>query len=192
MASYLQSPLLFLIESLLGLYLTALLLRLLCQLVGVSYYNPLVQFIARITRPAILPFLPLLPRIGRFDLATFAALILVALLKHLILLWLQGGTVSLGAATAIGLLDIANLLFAIYIYGILAYALLSWFPIGYGHPLVQLLEELFDPILDRFRQIVPPIGGIDLSPLIALIALEALRRFTLPLLQEIAYRLLVP
>jgi len=191
MPSYLQDALLFLIDTLLGLYLLALLLRLLFQLHDVSYYNPLVQFIAQVTRPAVAPLRPLLPRWRRLDLASCLALFIMAFGKNFLLLFLKGGSTVFGLVTSWALLEIVHLLFSVYIYGILAYAVLSWFPIGYGHPIVQLLSELFEPFLEIFRRWMPPIGGIDLSPLVALIGLEALRRLVLPLLQEIAYRALI-
>lgn len=191
MPSYLQAPLLYLLETLFGLYLFALLLRFLFQLAEVSYYNPFVQFIAKITRPVVAPFHRVLPRIRRFDLATLLLLLLFALGKQLFIMFLKGGSTAFGLVVFLATFEIVDWVFSVYIYGILAYALLSWFPIGYGHPLVQLLSELFEPFLEIFRRWIPPIGGIDLVPLFALIGLEALRRLTLPLLQEIAYRFLI-
>ena len=70
-----------------------------------------------------------------------------------------------------------DLLFTILGFAIIARALLSWLPIDrYGNPLIQLLDQITEPILAPLRRYIPPIGGMmDISPIVALIILQVLQ-----------------
>ena len=56
-------------------------------------------------------------------------------------------------------------------FAVLARAMLSWFPIDRNGPVVQALNAVTDPILEPLRRVIPPIGMIDISPMIAMFAL---------------------
>lgn len=56
-------------------------------------------------------------------------------------------------------------------FAIIIRSLLSWFPIDPSGPVVQLIVQITDPVLEPLRRVIPPIGMIDISPLIATIAL---------------------
>lgn len=71
------------------------------------------------------------------------------------------------------MLYFVNLLYQIYFYMIIAYVLLSWLPNARQSFVGELLGKIVEPYLSVFRRFIPPIGGmIDISPIVALIALQ--------------------
>ncbi len=73
------------------------------------------------------------------------------------------------------LLNFFNLLFTILIFAIIARALLSWFPIDPYHPIAQFLFQITEPVLAPLRRVVPAIGMMDITPIVALILLQVLQ-----------------
>jgi YggT family protein len=67
-----------------------------------------------------------------------------------------------------------DLLFKILTYAIIARALLSWFPIAPGNPIARILFDVTEPILAPLRRIVPPLGAMDITPIVAIIGLSVL------------------
>jgi YggT family protein len=64
--------------------------------------------------------------------------------------------------------------------------LLSWFPISPWHPLVRILRAIVDPILRPFRRLLPTLGGIDLSPLVAILIIFFLAGMIEQILRDVA------
>ena len=80
------------------------------------------------------------------------------------------------------LFQFVNLVFTILSLLIFVRVLLSWVQVNPYNPLIRLLYNLTDPILAPFQRIIPPAGGMDFSPLVALIVIDLLRRLLLSLL----------
>lgn len=70
------------------------------------------------------------------------------------------------------LVNTIQLLFQIYSWMIIAYILMSWFPQMRGTPIGEILGKVVEPYLMPFRRVIPPIGMIDISPIVALFALN--------------------
>lgn len=88
------------------------------------------------------------------------------------------------------LAEVINLVFQIYIFIVIARALVSWVSPDPYNPIVRFLYQVTDPVLDRIRRIIPSqFGGIDFSPIILLLGLSLVRRLLLELLQQLAFRL---
>lgn len=170
-----MSALIFIVDTLLSLVLFVVLARLLLQWARADFRNPIAQAIVRITNPLILPLRRILPPIKKVDTASVVAVLLVAIIKRGILfallgygspgveLWVQGVAVELVQAVL-----------RTYFYAILLYALLSLIAPGGYSPLQSVLASVCEPVLRPFRRIIPPIAGIDLSPLWAVIAIQAI------------------
>ena len=164
----------YIIETLLQLWLVATLLRLLLQWSRADFRNPLARAIVQLTNPVIVPLRRLLPAIGRLDTATFVALIVTALLQVSVS-WLLNG---LGPPPALlwlrlALIEVVRTTLWTYFFAIFLYALTSMIgPPGYS-PIQALLATLCEPVLRPFRRFIPPLGGIDLSPLWAGILIQA-------------------
>jgi YggT family protein len=170
-----MQALVFLVETLIGIYELALLLRLLLQLVRADFRNPIARALVRITNPVIVPLRRVLPPAGRVDTASVVAVLAASVIKILAVLLISGfgmpDWLLLGRAVA---LDLLRLLLQTWFFAILLYAVLSLVAPGAQSPAQSLLAALCEPLLSRIRRVIPPIADIDLSPLWAGIAIQAL------------------
>ena len=179
---YFTNPLEFVINTLFSLYVLALMLRFLLALVRADFYNPVSQFLVRITNPVLLPLRRLIPSVGGIDMASLVLILAVQMLGIALILLLRGGGVGIQALVFISLAEVVDLAFKVFIYGIVIQAILSWVNPGAYNPAVNLLHSLTEPVLRPARRLLPPISGLDLSPLLAILGLEVLRRLVVPLL----------
>lgn len=166
----------FLFGTLSGLYLAALLLRLLLQWVRADFRNPAARGLLQATNPVVLPLRRLLPAVGRVDTGTVVALLLLTGVQVAVLQGLGGRPPTL---QPIGFLlevarALARLVLHVYLYGIVLHALLSLFSQGGYSPVQPLLRALCDPVLRPLRRHLPSPTGWDLSPLWAALAIQAL------------------
>jgi len=153
----------------------AFLMRVILQLVRAEFRNPIAQAIVRITNPLVLPLRRVIPPIGRFDTASLIALLLVELAAAAILLSLDGlGPPATTVLVRFAILDLVQKVLQFYLVAVIVYVLLGWVAPGTYSPAGALLSSICEPLLAPFRRIVPPIGGLDLSPLFVLIGLQAL------------------
>jgi YggT family protein len=165
----------FIVESLIGLFQVLLLLRLLMQLARADFRNPIGRGIVQITDPVIRPLRRIFPPAGKLDTASILALVIVAAAKVWILQLLLGA----GFPQAVFvlrwvLLDLARLVLKTYLFSIILNAILSFVAPGTYSPVQSILASLCDPVLKPFRRIIPPVAGLDLSPLWAVIVIQAL------------------
>lgn len=165
----------FLISTLFDLYLMVVILRLWLQLVRADFYNPFSQFIVKATQPIVAPLRRILPPLGKFDTATFVLALLVAALKITLLTILLGGA-NLNVVTLLvgSFMIVLRETFSLLFWVLIIRAILSWVSQGYN-PIEQVLGQLTEPLLAPIRRIIPPIGGLDLSVLVAIIGLQFLQ-----------------
>ena len=168
-----QSALIFLIKTLADLYLLTFLLRFLMQWVRASYDNPFAQFVLKVTSPLVVPARRVLPSIGGLDTPTLAVLILLEIVVTFVLLFVAGLSLPVAVVLVYSLLRLIALALWFYTVALFIYVLLSWFGGRGDNPMSELLGELIEPILRPARRLVPPIGGLDLSPLIVILLLQA-------------------
>jgi YggT family protein len=170
-----MSALIFIIETLLSLALFVVLARLLLQLTRADFRNPVCQAVVRLTNPLILPLRRILPPIGKIDTASVVAVILVAVAEVAIIFAIRGITFvgPIYWLQSAGL-EIARTLLWTYFYAIILYALLSMVAPGGYSPLQSVLATVCEPVLRPFRRVIPPVAGIDLSPLWACILIQAI------------------
>ncbi len=170
-----MSALIFLIDTLAGLYLMVLLLRLLLQLVRADFRNPLARGIVQLSNPLILPLRRVLPAARQVDSASVVAVLAVLAAKVLVLFALAGiGLPEPLLFLRTLALELARLLLQTYFYLIVVYALLSFLTPGTYSPAQSLLASLCEPVLRRIRRRIPALSGLDLSPLWATIGIQAL------------------
>lgn len=172
-----MNAIIFLVDTLLSLVLFVVLARLLLQWARADFRNPIAQAIVRITNPLILPLRRVLPPIRKVDTASVVAVILVAIIKRGILFALTGyGTPPLQVWVLTVAVELAQVILNTYFYAILMYSLLSLIAPGGYSPLQSLLASICEPLLQPFRRLIPPIAGIDLSPLWVMIAIQVILR----------------
>jgi YggT family protein len=170
-----MNALIFIVDTLLTLALFVVLARLLLQWVRADFRNPIAQAVVRLTNPLILPLRRVLPPIGKVDTASVVAVVLVAIVKVGIIFALTVyGSPSAELWVRSVAVELVQALLKIYFYAILLYALLSLIAPGGYSPLQSVLASICEPVLRPFRRLIPPIAGIDLSPLWAVIAIQAI------------------
>jgi len=180
---YFSSPLIFLIEVLFGLYIGIVALRIIMQWAQWEYHNPLVQFIIRATQAPVKFLRRFIPPMGRWDSATIVLLIVLTLFKLVLIGLLQPTSFTLALLIRLTLADIFSLFITLFTASIIIQAILSWIaPHNSYNPITPLISRMNAPLLRPVRQFLPPLGGIDLSPLVVILALQVLAMLVLPIL----------
>lgn len=182
MNSYLTNPLEFLITTLISLYLLAVMLRFLLGLVRADFYNPVSQFLVRVTNPLLVPLRKVIPVVGKFDTAAIVLMLVLQLISEFIVISLRGASVPFLTLLMYSIGELFMLLINILLVSIVVQAILSWINPGTYTPVSSLLYSLTNPILKPIQRIIPPLSGIDLSPLFAVIGLQVVRMLIMPLL----------
>lgn len=180
-----------LVGTLFSLAMIALLLRVLLQAAGANFYNPICQFLHRVTQPAIGPVRRIAPPIGRLELAGLLLVWLLALAKMYALSALHGVIPPFTALVVLAFADALSLLLWIWFWTLLIGVLLSWFPMDNRNPALPLIYQITEPLLRPFRRLLPQMG-IDLSPLFALLAVQLARILVVAPLFDLGGRLAVP
>lgn len=167
--------LLFVLDTLISLVVIAYLLRVLLPLVRADFRNPIGQAVLKVTDPLVMPLRKVLPPAGRIDTASIVAMLLVQLAGTIVLRLVVGYGLDPGILLVSALRSLLHTVLQFYVVAILVYALLSWIAPGTYSPANQLLSRLCEPLLAPVRRVIPPLGGLDLSALVVLIALQALQ-----------------
>lgn len=167
-----MSATVFLVSTLFNLYLMVVILRLWLQLVRADFYNPLSQFVVKATHPIVGPLRRVVPSLGRFDTATFVLAVIVALAKIAALYLLVGASFANPIQLfLLAVVDVVKEAFSLVFWVLILRAILSWISQG-QNPVEHVLYQLTEPFLAPIRKIIPPIGGLDLSVLVAIVALQ--------------------
>lgn len=164
----------FLVGTLLDLYITAVMLRLLLQWVRADFYNPVCQFLVKVTNPALLPLRRVVPAIGRLDTAAVVLMVLLEVFGVWLVSRIASSPLSVPGILAFSVTKLLVTLLMTYFFLIIVNVILSWVGGGARHPVIPLVYQLTEPVLRPFRRYIPPIAGIDLSPVFALIAIRFL------------------
>ncbi len=183
--SYLAGPAVFLVETLFGLYVFALMLRFLLQWQEADFYNPISQFLVKLTHPPLRQLRRFIPSIGRMDTASVVLMLVLQSLDIYLVSSLQQFRISPASLAVAAFAQLLEVLYDIFFFSILISALLSWFAPGGYNPAISLLHNLTEPLLRGIRRVLPPMGGVDLSPLLALIVLQFAKMVILPPLQQL-------
>ncbi len=164
----------FLVGTLIDLYTTAVMLRLLLQWVRADFYNPVCQFLVKVTNPLLIPIRRVVPSIGRLDTASVMLMFVLQALGTWAIATIAPIPMSTTQILLYALTKLGITLLMTYLILIIAVVILSWIGGRARHPLIPLLYQLTEPVLQPFRRAIPPIAGIDLSPLFALITIRFL------------------
>lgn len=171
-----MDALIFVIDSVLTFLVYAFLLRVLLPLVRADFRNPLSQAILALTSWLVHPLRRVLPPVGRLDSASVVALLAIQVVATLVLFRLQAGVVPpLVPLVLAALRSLVLSVLLLYTVLIFIYALLSFVAPGVRSPATALLASLCEPLLMPLRRMLPIVGGLDFSPLVAIVALQALR-----------------
>ena len=166
----------YLIQTVLNLALLLGLLRLLLQLTRADFYNPLSQFVVKYSNPLLSPLRRLIPGFwGGIDWALVLLLVLLQVGAIAAPLLLHGQDLPAGPLLFIwALIGLLGLLVNFYFFAILAHIVLSWVAPASRHPAVHLLYQLTEVVMAPCRRLLPPMGGLDLSPILLFIGFNIL------------------
>jgi len=152
----------YLVQTLLSLYLLAMLLRFLLQLARADFYNPICQFLVKVTNPLVIPLRRVIPGFAGLDMASLVLAVALLLINGL-------GLPNILLLLAWSALGVVGLLVNIYFFALLAMIILSWIAPGSRNPAVYLLFQITEPVMAPIRKALPPMGGLDFSPILLFI-----------------------
>lgn len=165
-----------------GLYLLAILLRFLLQIARADFYNPVSQAVVRVTDPMVRVFRTVVPGYRNIDFSALAlAFVVEGIAIYVLILLYGGGFPGLGFLVTWSVLGVVYFIINIYWYAIIASIIMSFVMLFSGnmnpHPILQLVWQLTDPVMAPFRKIIPPMGGLDFSPIFVFILLRFILNF---------------
>ena len=165
------------VQLLFSLAMLLIAVRFLAQLCGVSGYNPISMTLRRVTNVIVLPLSRLLPSGNRFSPGALLALILIQVVFIALMLGLVGQLDAFNVLQALiwSALGAAGLLVSTIFYSVIAMIVVSFLAPQSSHPAVEFIWELTEPFMAPLRQVLPPMGGLDFSPIILFIALNVVR-----------------
>ena len=163
----------YLIQTLTSLYLLAMLLRFILQLVRADFYNPICQFLVKITNPLVLPLRRVVPGVAGLDLASLLLSIALQFIAILALLMIHSMPLPNPFLLLLwSLIGIVALLVNIYFFALLGMIILSWVAAGSSNPAIYLLHQITEPVMAPFRKALPSMGGLDFSPILLFILIN--------------------
>ena len=178
--SALSSSLVFLIQALGGLYIMAVLLRFILQLVRADFYNPISQAIVKITAPLLNPLRKIIPGIGGVDIASLVLALALQIGLFYVLFMLKGfalAGIPLPAVLLLSLKELATEVLNIYMFSLIIIAIASWVAPGSYNPGLMLLHQITEPLSSRIRKVIPPLGGLDFSLMVLVLIIITLKNF---------------
>ncbi|ARN33149.1 TPA: YggT family protein [Pseudomonas aeruginosa] len=170
----LNTAAIYILQTLGSLYLLIVLLRFILQLVRADFYNPLSQFIVRATKPLLNPLRRIIPGFGGIDLASLVLAILIQLVLMILILMLMGYGVGgfIMQLLIWSIIAVTSLFLKVFFFALIISVILSWIAPGSYNPGAQLVNQICEPLLMPFRKLLPNLGGLDLSPIFAFLALK--------------------
>ncbi|RLW68484.1 MAG: hypothetical protein B6D71_13690 [gamma proteobacterium symbiont of Stewartia floridana] len=189
-SSYLTNPLVFLVQTLFGLYILAILLRFLLQVVRADFYNPISQFLVKVTNPPLKPLRRLIPGFGGIDISSLILAWLLKAVELFIVIMIAGQSASLLGPLLLAIPELVELTINIFLFAVLIQVILSWVSPGNYNPAVTLLYSLTGPVMRPAQKLLPPVGGLDLSPMLVMIGLVLLKMLLIPPLQQLTTSLI--
>ncbi|MBZ0335735.1 hypothetical protein MARI_24070 [Marinobacter sp. JH2] len=158
-------------------YMSVVLLRFLLQLARADFYNPISQFVVKVTNPPLRPLRKIIPGWGGIDGAALVLAVLIqAITFFFMLLIYNSGMPAFNPLTLLvwGALNVLSLIVKIYFWSVIAVVVVSWIAPQSGHPAIQLVAQITEPVMRPVRNIMPSMGGLDLSPIIVFLILNVL------------------
>lgn len=169
-----------LVNTLGGLYLLAILLRFLLQIARADFYNPLSQAVVKITDPMVRLFRSFVPGYRGVDFSSLVLALVIQVILITTLIYLYG--YQMPGVSSIVTWSLAGVLFFtinIYYWAIIASIIMSFVMLFSGnmnpHPALQLIWQLTEPVMRPIRNVIPPMGGLDFSPIFIFIGIQLLK-----------------
>lgn len=165
----------YLVQALGSLYLLVVLLRLLLQLARADFYNDISQFVVKATNPLLRPMRRAIPSIGRLDTASVVLALLIQVIATALLITVMGFSIPNPLLLVLwGAVGILSLLVKFFFWALIAMIIVSWIAPGSRHPALILLYQLLEPVMAPIRKLLPPMGGLDFSPILMFLLINVI------------------
>jgi YggT family protein len=183
----LNDALIFIIQTLGSLYLLIVLMRFILQLVRANFYNPLCQFVVKATQPLLKPLRRVIPSLFGLDMSSLVLALLLQILLFVVVLMLNGYQAFTVLLLPWALIGIFSLFLKILFWSMIISVILSWVAPGSRSPGAELVYQITEPVLAPFRRLIPNLGGLDISPIFAFIAIQLIQSWVIPRLAFYAF-----
>jgi YggT family protein len=188
---YLADAGLFLVDTVLGLYILIVLLRFLFQLVRADFYNPLSQFIVKASNPPLARLHQFIPSLWGIDLGAIVLLLILEGLRLALTALMLGHTPRVSGVLILSIGELLKLAVYVVVFSIFVRALLSWVSSGAHNPMARLLGSFTEPLLAPARRLLPATGGLDISPIIVFMALMLVLKLIIQPLLDVGRAMLL-
>jgi YggT family protein len=184
-SGYLTSPLMLIINTLFDLYILLVLLRFMLQMLRADFYNPVSQFIVKLTTPPLRILRRIIPSVAGQDSAAIVFCVVLIYGISIPAVHIGGVMAPIGGTSYAGLLlfsvaDLIALILTVFLIAVIIRVILSWISPGQYNPVIGLVNKLAEPVLKPIRKFIPPLGGLDLSPLFATLLILVAKMLIVP------------
>ena len=162
----------FLVDTLIAFIVLLLLARFHFQWLRLPFRNPVGEFLLATTNWIVLPARRVIPGLAGLDLSTLLTAWIVEALGLWAKLAIAGSEPSVIALAAVAALELVRFSVYILVFALIVQAVFSW--VNPGAPLAWIFNAMTQPFLRPLRRYIPPLGGIDLTPLVLIVALQVL------------------
>ena len=169
--NYFSNAGIFLVDFVFGLYILAVVLRFLLQFVRADFYNPLAQAIVNITNPPLRPLRRIIPALGSLDTSSLVLMLVLQMISSLLIFLLGGISPNFVGLVITALGELFGKIVYIFMFAIFIQVVISWIAPSTYNPILGIIDSLTTPIMRPARKLIPPMGGLDLSPMVAIVGL---------------------
>lgn len=163
---------LLLVNAIAGFFLFVVILRFMLQAVRADFYNPISQFVVKATNPALVPMRKVIPGLGGYDLASIVLALIVEVVAIVLSLLIVGWPLPVANIIIWALLGTVGLFLKLYFWGLLIMIISSWIAPQSYNPALMLLRQIIEPPMAPIRKLMPDMGGLDISPIIAFLLIN--------------------
>ncbi|MEI7796626.1 MAG: YggT family protein [Methylococcaceae bacterium] len=184
--NYFSNPVVLILNTVFSFYIGVLMLRFLLQWCRADVRNPISKLLITLTHPPLSILRRFIPAMGNIDTSSLVLMFALQLLAGGALGILQGVSLSIGGLILTTFAQLIALLLNVMFYAVFARALLSWFNQGTFSNISKLLYSLTEPVLSNCRNILPNLGGLDLSVILVILGIQVIEMLILPPLYQLA------
>ena len=165
-----------------GLYLLFVVARFLLQVAKADFYNPISQAVFKATDPMVRIFRNFIPGYRGIDFSSLILAFVVQFIAIPVTIFLYGGSIpSVSFIITWSFIGVINFIVLFYYYALIASIVMSFIMMFSGnmnpHPILLLVWQITEPIMSPVRRIIPPMGGLDFSPIFIFLIIGLIRNF---------------
>ena len=190
MGNPITNTLSFVVQFIFGIYILLVLLRFLLQWVRADFYNPISQFVVQATQPVLKPLRRMVPSLGGLDTASLLLMFALQFVSLWLIFSIEGRSAGIVGLALLAVTHLLTLLIYVFMFCVFVLVILSWIQPQSYNPAIGLLNSLAAPVMRPAQRLVPPMGGLDLSPLAVFLVLGIVLRLFIDPLQRFAITLL--